>query len=59
MGGGKLSLEKKEKWKEFIEKYNVDYIKNTMDIDDYITGKQSKTSFCYIVENGLMFLGEY
>lgn len=54
---GKLSLEEKEKWKDFIEKYNVDYIKNRMQIDDYITGKKSKTSFCYMVENGLMFLG--
>ena len=41
---------------EFVRKFNPVKIK-TMTIDEYVQGKQSKTSFCYIIERSLSGLG--
>lgn len=41
---------------EFVRKYNPTKIAS-MTIDEYVQGKQSKTSFCYILERSLKGLG--
>ena len=41
---------------EFVRKYNPAKIAS-MTIDEYVQGKQSKTSFCYILERSLKGLG--
>jgi hypothetical protein len=41
---------------EFVRKYNPAKIA-AMTIDEYVQGKQSKTSFCYILERSLKGLG--
>lgn len=41
---------------EFVRKYNSAKIA-AMTIDEYVQGKQSKTSFCYILERSLKGLG--
>ena len=41
---------------EFVRKYNTAKIA-AMSIDEYVQGKQSKTSFCYIIERSLKGLG--
>ncbi|MDO4525160.1 MAG: DUF3883 domain-containing protein [Bacteroidales bacterium] len=41
---------------EFVRKYNPTKIAK-MTIDEYVQGKQSKTSFCYILERSLKGLG--
>lgn len=41
---------------EFIHKYNTAKIA-AMTIDEYVQGKQSRTSFCYILERSLKGLG--
>ena len=41
---------------EFVRKYNPAKI-TAMTIDEYVQGKQSKTSFCYILERSLKGLG--
>ena len=41
---------------EFVRKYNPKKIA-AMTIDEYVQGKQSKTSFCYILERSLKDLG--
>ena len=41
---------------EFVRKYNPAKIA-VMTIDEYVQGKQSKTSFCYILERSLKGLG--
>lgn len=41
---------------EFVHKYNPSKIAS-MTIDEYVQGKQSKTSFCYILERSLKGLG--
>ena len=41
---------------EFVRKYNYKKIA-AMTIDEYVQGKQSKTSFCYILERSLKGLG--
>ena len=41
---------------EFVRKYSPAKIA-AMTIDEYVQGKQSKTSFCYILERSLKGLG--
>lgn len=43
---------------EFVRKFNLEKIA-TMNIDEYVEGKQSKTSFCYILEHTLKGLGNF
>jgi hypothetical protein len=43
---------------EFVRKYNPAKIA-AMTIDEYVEGKQSKTSFCYILERSLKGLGNF
>lgn len=49
----------KNRWKElnkyreeFVKKFDINYIENVMKKDDYVIGKQSTDSFCYIIERG-------
>ena len=41
---------------DFVRRFNPSKI-SSMKIDDYVQGKQSKTSFCYILERTLRMLG--
>lgn len=41
----------------FVKKFNVESIRNEMQLDDYIIGKYFKSSFCYIIERKLDFVG--
>lgn len=54
---GKVTNKDLQTLKSFVERFNVGYIMNEMQLDDYVMGKDSKTSFCYIVERGLSFIG--
>lgn len=54
---GNPTKKDEETLKAFVTRFNVDYILNDMSIDDYIIGKQSKTSFCYIIERELDYVG--
>ncbi len=58
-----LISEQKNAWKEnerlrkeFIADYSPSRILN-MDLDDFVQGKESKTSFCYRIEHSLICLG--
>jgi hypothetical protein len=42
---------------DFVSKFPLDKIKD-MSLDDYVVGKGSKKSFCYILENALKSLGD-
>lgn len=44
--------------RDFVRKFNPAKIAS-MSIDEYIEGKQSKTSFCYILEHTLKGLGNF
>ena len=54
---GKITNKDLQTLKSFVDRFNVDYIMNEMQLDDYVMGKESKTSFCYIIERGLSFIG--
>ena len=41
---------------DFVRRFSPSKI-SSMKIDDYVQGKQSKTSFCYILERTLRMLG--
>lgn len=43
--------------KEFVNKFTVDFIKNKMTIDDYVTGSGNKESFCNYLESRLKSYG--
>lgn len=43
--------------KEFISKFNLDFIKNEMILDDYVTGSGNKESFCNYLESRLKSYG--
>ena len=56
-----LALEKEYKplfkaREDFVRRFSLSKI-SSMKIDDYVQGKQSKTSFCYILERTLRLLG--
>ncbi len=42
--------------KDFVRRFNPNKI-NSMTIEEYVIGKQSKTSFCYLIERRLDSLG--
>lgn len=42
---------------DFISKFSLEKIKG-LSIDDYVVGKESKESFCYLIENKLKSLGD-
>lgn len=42
---------------KFISYYNLDYLKS-MPIDEYVTGRNNKKSFCNMVENGFKNYGK-
>ena len=44
--------------RDFVRKFNLAKIAS-MTIDEYVEGKQSKTSFCYILEHTLKGLGNF
>lgn len=42
---------------DFVNKYTQSYIKNDMNLDDFVVGKGNKNSFCYQLEFNLAQLG--
>jgi len=52
----KVISKREIKRKEFVQKYNLEFI-NKMEVDDYIIGKGSKSSFCHWIEETLGDLG--
>jgi len=52
----KVISKREIKRKEFVQKYNLEFI-NKMEVDDYIIGKGSKSSFCHWIEEILGDLG--
>lgn len=44
--------------RDFVRKFNLAKIAS-MNIDEYVEGKQSKTSFCYVLEHTLKGLGNF
>lgn len=42
---------------DFVNKYTQSYIKNDMNLDDFVVGKGNKSSFCYQLEFNLAQLG--
>lgn len=47
---------KKQKW--FVSRFNRNYIANNMSLEEYAVGKGKKDSFCNMLENGLVDLGD-
>ena len=43
--------------KEFILKFNIDFVKNEMSLKDYCIGGSDNANFCYIIERKLRGLG--
>ena len=42
---------------DFVNKYTQSYIKNDMNLDDFVVGKGNKNSFCYQLEFNLAQFG--
>ena len=43
--------------KQFVREFSVDFVKNTMTLEDYCLGRGNSHSFCYIIERSLRGLG--